>query len=108
MAIWIQTDGYSEVESRQVTDTEAGTIKVYRREVLVTTYESHTHNPSFTWSAAAAETTLFGDEDSTRCVRHGFRKNPRTGKVYETKMVITPGKWKKVATYNIEEAAAET
>ena len=104
MATWIMTDGESTVESKQITNTDTGTIKVYRREVLVTRYESAIHCPGFVWSATVAETTLFGDEDSTRCVRHGFRLSPITGKLAEYKEVVTPGRWKHVHTYAIEEA----
>ena len=104
MATWIMVEGASEVESKQVTDTALGTIKIYRREVISTLYESHEYNPTFAWNAGVAETSLFGDEDSERCVQHGFRLSPITGKVVQTKTVVKPGKWKHAQTYNIEEA----
>lgn len=107
MAVWVVVEGISEVESKQVTEiaegADTGTVKVFRREVLTTVYESRTHNFSFTWSAAVAETTLFGDEDTQRVVSHSFRRSPITGAVIETKVVVKPGKWKHVATYDIGE-----
>lgn len=108
MASWIMVEGDSFVEEKRVTNVDTGTIKVYRRKVLTTLYESHEYAPSFAWTTSVAETTLFGTEDSTRCVRHGFRNSPITGKVVQTKEVIEPGNWKHVDTYAIEEAEDDT
>lgn len=108
MASWFMVDGESTVEEKRITNVDTGTIKLYRRKVLVTRYESAAFNPSYIWGASVAETTLFGTEDSTRCVRHGFRLSPITGKLAEYKEVIEPGKWKHVDTYAIEEAEDDT
>ena len=107
--VWIAVDGFAECEERQKTvltneSSGEGHIIVYRREVFVTLYERHSFNPSFSFGAAVSEVTLFGEPDSRRVVRHGWRKSFITGKVVEFKEEHKPGVWKKVGVYDIKEA----
>jgi len=110
-ALWFIVDGFAEAEEDQKTvllkdpetgqDTGNGYVVVTRREVFVTTYERHSCQPAFAFGPNVSEVTLFGDPDSERVVKHGFRKSFITGKVVEFKEVHKPGKWKKIGTYPI-------
>lgn len=106
--VWIAIDGFAEVETDQenvITNPETGEgyVILRRREVFVTVYERHSHNPSFVFGSGKSEVTLLGDPEATLVVRHGWRKSPITGKVLEFKEVHEPGKWKKAGTYILEQ-----
>lgn len=109
--VWIATDGFAECESKQktvVTDAETGTgyIVLWRREVFVTVWERHSHQPSFVFGPMVSEVTLLGSDDTDRVTKHGWRKSPITGKVVEYKETTKAGQWKKAGVYQIEAVAA--
>ena len=106
---WQLVAADSLVEEKRVTRidpaTGLGKIYVFRRTVITEEYEQcRVTNSPESWSTTV---TLRGDEGSQRYVRHGYRYSPLTGGMVETRTFVKPGKWKRVAVYNIEAESEE-